>query len=95
MNKFGLALVATVLSVQPFLLSVALAETNPAAAPATVKTDDDREICKSDKPTGTRVSAKKVCKTKAEWEEYNRQQRADAQRIQGNALDQKIQTGGN
>jgi hypothetical protein len=94
MNKFGLMLVAVTLSAQPF--ANAWAQGGSASSTAAAKGDDSgKQICKADNPTGTRVSSKKICKTKAEWDEFNRQQRADAQRIQNNALDQKIQTGGN
>lgn len=94
MNKFGLMLVAATLSAQPF--ATAWAQGGSAEPAATAKVDDsNKQICKADNPTGTRVSSKKICKTKAEWDEFNRQQRLDAQRIQNNAMDQKLPTQGN
>ncbi|WP_154667285.1 hypothetical protein [Niveispirillum irakense] len=50
----------------------------PAIVTETTDPDANKQICKSQKVTGTRLSSKKVCKTKAEWDEFTRSQRENA-----------------
>lgn len=86
MKKFGLGLAAMLLAAQPFVAGVAMAQTAPAGdAPAAAAANDaDKEICKGEKPTGTRLAKKKVCRTKAEWDEFYRLQRAETEQMQRN-----------
>lgn len=69
--------------------SPALAQTDPApaaAAASVTSTDDNKQICKKEKPTGSRLAAKKVCRTKAEWDEFYRQQRQETEQMQRNDM---------
>lgn len=97
MNKLGLALAAAMLSAQPFMAMGAMAETTntaPAAAPVSADSDSEKEICKSQKPTGTRLAKKKICKTKAEWDEFNRLQREETDQMQRNDMANKTPKSG-
>lgn len=92
MKKFGLGLAALVLAAQPFVAGIAMAQAAPAgdapaaAASAAAADDADKEICKGEKPTGTRLAKKKVCRTKAEWDEFYRLQRAETEQMQRNDM---------
>lgn len=85
MKKFGLGLAALLLAAQPFVAGVAMAQSAPNA-PAAAANDSEKEICKAEKPTGTRLAKKKVCKTKAEWDEFYRLQRAETEQMQRNDM---------
>lgn len=50
----------------------------PAIVTETADPDANKQICKSQKVTGSRLSSKKVCKTKVEWEAFTREQRENA-----------------
>ncbi|HEY2177963.1 MAG TPA: hypothetical protein VGH15_05220 [Caulobacteraceae bacterium] len=66
---------------------VALAQTDPAAAPAAsaagiaappakpVGNPDDKVVCKMLTPTGSRLGGHKVCMTKAQWQQQSDQAR--------------------
>jgi predicted lipoprotein len=54
----------------------------PAAAAEATDSDANKEICKAQTSTGSRLAKKKVCRTKAEWDEINRIQRQDAEQMQ-------------
>lgn len=66
-------------------LAVALAGIGPAAAstPAPVK-DGDKVICRSEVPTGSLVTRRKLCRTQAEWSNLRRD---DTPRYYENKLD--------
>lgn len=53
----------------------------PAIVTETADPDANKQICKAQKVTGTRLSSKKVCKTKAEWEAFTRDQRENANEL--------------
>jgi len=93
MKKFPSAVAAVMLAAVSYSSLPAQAQPAPPAAAEPKSADDNKVICKADNPTGTRVSTKKTCKTKAEWAEFIRQQREETQRVQNNALDQRIQSG--
>ena len=67
------------------LLAVALLTAVPApsvAAPARAAPDPNQKICQVITPVGSRVATKKVCATRAEWEEQKRLDRAETERAQ-------------
>jgi hypothetical protein len=89
MKKFGLGFAALLLAAQPFVAGIAMAQAAPAGyapAAAAAANDADKEICKGEKPTGTRLAKKKVCRTKAEWDEFYRLQRAETEQMQRNDM---------
>lgn len=53
---------------------IAMAAADPAAA--------DKKICKREKQIGSLVRAKKICRTKAEWDEAAEQARQDVGEMQ-------------
>ena len=53
--------------------------TTDAGSSETIGSGTDKVICKRENVSGSRVAAKKVCQTAAEWE---RQRRADQQAIE-------------
>ena len=55
------------------------------AAQQTAAADPDKKICKKVQTTGTRLGAKKVCATKAEWDEVARKAREFTTGIQRGA----------
>ena len=54
------------------------AASDPAIVTETADPDANKQICKTQKVTGSRLSSKKICKTKAEWEAFTRSQRENA-----------------
>lgn len=96
MKKFGLGLAALVLAAQPFVAGIAMAQAAPAgdAPAAAVAEDAGKEICKGEKPTGTRLAKKKVCRTKAEWDEFYRLQRQETEQMQRNDMANKTPKSG-
>lgn len=93
MKKMIFSLTVVLLAAQP-MVTTAWAQasqeqvaTTPTQAPAAATTeasdpDANREICKAQTSTGSRLAKKKVCRTKAEWDEINRIQRQDAEQMQ-------------
>ncbi|OYQ35211.1 hypothetical protein CHU95_08240 [Niveispirillum lacus] len=66
--------------------AVAQSSDSQTPAAASVATEADKQICKKEKETGSRLAAKKVCRTKAEWDEFYRQQRAETEQMQRNDM---------
>lgn len=66
-----------------------LAQTQSAAqtAPSTAANDQDRVICEKIKETGSRISTKKVCMTKLQWEEKRRTDREYLEDAQNRSLE--------
>ena len=65
------------------------ASSEPAAATTTTETRDPgaERVCKREKTTGTRLaSSRKVCMTRAEWDELARKSREEYDRINGPLL---------
>jgi hypothetical protein len=56
----------------------------PAASADATKSDLDRIVCEKEEQIGTRLGARKVCKTVKEWQEQRRIQREDVERVQQN-----------
>ena len=53
----------------------------PISAQGTVR-DPNEKICQVIKPTGSRLGGKKICATRAEWEEQKRQDREATEKAQ-------------
>lgn len=65
---------------------VAAQSTTPTAASqptkANAKSDLERMVCEKEDTIGTRLGARKVCKTVREWQEQRRVQREEAEKVQ-------------
>lgn len=62
---------------------IALAAVFPAFAQTTsVQRDPNEKICQIIKPTGSRLGGKKICATRAEWEEQKRLDREATEKAQ-------------
>jgi invasion protein IalB len=63
----------------------ALAQTTASAAPAATekpKNSADEIICEKKEATGSRIGAKRVCMTRAQWAERQLQDRQELDRVQ-------------
>ena len=72
----------------------AMARSPEATPPSSTRTTDsgttetygegsDKVICKREKVSGSRVTAKKVCQTAAQWERQRRDDQMMAEKVQG------------
>lgn len=82
MRGFAPYILAAALTVAPALASHA--QSSGGQTPAATTSEADKPICKKEKETGSRLATKKVCRTKAEWDEFYRQQRAETEQMQRN-----------
>ena len=88
MAKFGLAFVtfATVFGMSN--PSFAQSQASPPAqaqAPATNSAsglDPNERICQTQDVTGSRLGKKRVCKTRAEWADFQLQERQQVEKVQ-------------
>ena len=66
-----------------------LAQAQPAGDPksSTAAYDGDRVICEKIKETGSRISTKKICMTKLQWEEKRRRDRDALEDAQNRSLE--------
>lgn len=69
--------------------AVAAKDSSEGQAPTAVtakekSTDPNRMICQREETTGTRLGARKVCLTAAQWAEKRREHREDIERAQRN-----------
>ena len=58
-----------------YVVALAMSGTPPApavASPAASATNSDEKICESIVPLGSRLAKKRVCATRAEWDERRR-----------------------
>jgi hypothetical protein len=85
-HKLALALVSTVgLTV---LASAAMADAAapapaPAAQPTNTLSDPDKMVCRSLAPaTGTRIGARRVCRTQREWDDIRVQSQKETDKMQ-------------
>lgn len=53
-----------------------------SSRPDTKSQDPNKVICERAETTGTRLGAKRVCMTAAQWAEQRREQREDLERVQ-------------
>ena len=70
-----------------FALMFALAAPAPAlaqtqSAPTTKARDPNRIICEKEEEIGTRLGARKVCKTWLQWQQQRQEHRESIERIQ-------------
>jgi hypothetical protein len=73
-----------------FLLTLAAAASATATPPTTVDKGQNTRVCKRfPPPVGTRLGERKICKTKAEWD----QERAETMMIIGKAQQQRQRVG--
>ena len=67
-------------------LFAAAALVAPSVAVAGTSGDEDGQkdkmICKAQKETGSRLGGKKICMTRAQWDEHRRNTQADIERSQ-------------
>lgn len=61
---------------------ILLSSASPTAVAAADKPNADKKICKREKQIGSMVRTKKICRTKAEWDESAAQARQDMGEIQ-------------
>ena len=52
--------------------------------PSKISGDPDKMVCERVETTGTRLGARRVCMTVAQWDEQRREHRADLERAQQN-----------
>jgi hypothetical protein len=65
------------------LVPLASAPLSPAIAQAATKAaDPNQKICQVITPVGSRLATKKVCATRAEWEDKKRQDREATEKAQ-------------
>lgn len=74
----GLMLVATPVAAQVTSLETG----NPTSKG---KGDPNRMVCEVEQTTGTRLGARKVCKTRLEWEQLRAEHRATLESVQRQA----------
>lgn len=74
MNRYWVAALAGIMAGQP---SIALADRAKAIAP-----DPNAKVCQVITPVGSRLATKKICATRAEWEEQKRQDREVTEKAQ-------------
>lgn len=67
-----------------FGFAVALASAAPVGAEEAAPPLKEKKICKSEAPTGSRLSRRKVCRTAAEWDAIQKQAVQDARELQDN-----------
>lgn len=68
--------------------SPALANDDPKSAPEPVK---EKKICKDDSRTGS-IMPKRICRTKAEWDEISARSQQDLEKVQ--SMDRARSVGG-
>jgi hypothetical protein len=65
------------------LISVALlSSASPTAVAFADNSDSQKKVCKREKQIGSMVRTKKICRTRAEWDEAAAQARQDMGEIQ-------------
>jgi invasion protein IalB len=73
---------AVSLLISPVAAAPAFAQTAPVAPQAKNAHDPNEVVCEKEEETGSRLSSHRVCKTRAEWAEQRRLNRADIEKIQ-------------
>jgi hypothetical protein len=61
--------------------------------PASKGQDPNRMVCEVEQTTGTRLGARKVCKTAAEWAQMKREHRETLEKVQQQATSTGIPSG--
>lgn len=74
---------AVALAISPVASAPLFAEATQQAAPQAKNTPDPNEVvCEKEEETGSRLSAHRVCKTRAEWAEERRLNRMEIDKVQ-------------
>jgi hypothetical protein len=67
----------------PMIAALSLVATPPAEHSKPKKSlDPNEKVCETIKPLGSRLVTKKVCATRAEWDDYRRQDRDAIEKAQ-------------
>lgn len=80
MIKIALAAVGLSLVAAPVAAQVSSIESSRAST----RSDPNRMICEREDTTGTRLGARKVCLSAAQWQEKRREHREELERAQKN-----------
>ncbi|MGE5562332.1 MAG: hypothetical protein ACM3ZV_03385 [Bacillota bacterium] len=85
MRKLALITALTLLSPAPAFAQITFVEV-PATASSTdpnhLKSDDDKVICRRQDNLGSRIRTNKLCLTKAQWWQYEHEEKEWVQHIQ-------------
>lgn len=91
MRKFGLLMVSVAGMV--FAGSAALADAAPpppapvASSDAAKISDLDKTVCRTMAPaTGTRIGARRECRTQREWDDIRQQSQKETNKMEGTAM---------
>ena len=90
MSKFRVIALGALVASSPVYAQVASIE---SSNPARKSGDPNRIICEVEETTGTRLGARKVCKTAAEWAELKQQHRQTLEKVQQQATSTGIPSG--
>ena len=64
------------------LLLMALAAAQAAAPPPAPPRDPNERICVAQADTASRITPRRMCLTRSEWEQYRREMRSSVDRVQ-------------
>lgn len=79
---YAFAVAASLVSSAAAAQVTSMAAANPPPAPAVKGQNLNKVVCEVDQTTGSRLGARKVCKTVLEWQQMRREQRESIERIQ-------------
>ena len=65
------------------LAAVSSSAAHAQTQPAPQRNDSDKVVCKREVPTGSIMSGKKVCRTKAQWQKFNATDQYNKERALG------------
>ncbi len=77
-------LAATAIPILVVLTGPAFGQSSPTAATQKAAKDPDKVVCRTEEVTGSLLATKRECHTNAEWQDMERQQRADLSQAQRN-----------
>ena len=90
MNKLRLIALWTVVASSPVYAQVtSIASSNPVRKSG----DPNRIVCEVEQTTGSRLGARKVCKTAAEWAQMKQEHRETLEKVQQQATSTGIPSG--
>ena len=89
-RKFALMLVSTVgltVCASAAMADAAAPAPAPSAQPATSVSDLDKTVCRTLPPaTGTRIGARRECRTQREWDDIRIQSQKETSKMEGTAM---------
>lgn len=91
MSKMLIIASGLILAAAPVAAQVTSIETANRASKG--KGDPNRIVCEVEQDTGTRLDARKVCKTQLEWEQMRAEHRATLESVQRQATSTGIPSG--